>query len=621
MKSPSYNEKSIKILSTMQSLQKKMGMYLGSDSSDALFQILKEVVDNAVDEFLQGRGNHIKIDITKDTVITVLDNANGIPVSIIKEPESGRKINSLTAVFTRLHAGGKFDSKAYAKGSKGTHGIGVTATNAVSKFLSVWTVYKGTCWHQSFNLGEPKADVKKGTMPKFKGKAAKVGTLVQFQPEFSLFKKNSKLDIKKVQEYLELLSYIHSGLTIDLFTEGKHTVYKQKDGLKALLELHMKQKEVEPFGKVLTFHRDGVDIALQWSDYTDENVMSYVNGSFTRDGGTHVRGLLEALNKSLEPFRGKKAFAPQDLRSGLMVVLNVSVVEPKFSSQTKEKLTSEGTVKQVFEIAKPQFDAFFKGNKSFVQQLLKRAESMQKLREQFTANKKAASTLKSAKGKFALSSKLAACESKQYDKCELYIVEGDSAGGTAKQARDRNFQAVLPLRGKPLNAYGPSSAKLMQNKEVLDLLRAIGYEGDAKASKLKFGKIIILADADVDGKHITVLVMSILQRILPEVFKQGMVYTVDSPLYIARLKSGLVGANTLEQIKTAMGKEKGRITRLKGWGEAKPEELEQLAFNVAKRRLIKVTPLVSNGELAEYVNTVGESPATKRKLLGIETQA
>jgi DNA gyrase/topoisomerase IV subunit B len=614
-----YTAKDVQVLEALDGVRARPTMYIGSVDGDGLFQMLKEIADNGADEALAGRNDYVGVHVADDgATVTVWDKGGGVPVE--KHPKTGK--STVIEIFTKLHAGGKFGGKAYDQGSKGVHGVGASVTNALSESFMVWTCRNSQWYNVRFAKGKLKGDLTKCKAPRLpNGDKAKRGTIITYKPDASCFKAKVKLDTKKVNDYLELQSYLHAGVTFALQAGKLNNTYKHEKGLAALLDREVARLNVEVISRDPFIVRDGaVDVALRWTEHDEEYLTSYVNGSLTRDGGTHTRGLYDAMNDALKPYKGKRDYTPADIRCGLIGVLNAGMKEPEFSSQTKEKLIKESATRQVYDVVKPAFDAFFKKNKSLVANIIKRAEELKKLRSEFTANKKAAARIKSTKERALLPAKLSTSTTRDPKKRELFLVEGDSAGGTAKLARDANYQEILKLRGKVLNAYGPSGGKIFDNKEVLDILRAIGYEANSKVptSKLRVGKIILLADPDVDGKHITVLLLSLFQRLMPRLFTEGRIYAVDSLLFNAyhggKRYFGKSVDDVMHQLPKGTKLREG-VQRIKGWGEVSPNVLEAVAFG-PERRLIKVKP-IEGDKLRKFVGIVGENAAAKRELLGV----
>ncbi len=610
-----YSAADVQILGPIEGMRKRPSQYLGDNSSGAVTHMIFEPVDNGIDEFNADRNDYVSISV-QGNVVTVVDHGGGIPVE--KHAKTGKSV--FEEVFMNVHAGGKFGSDAYGKGSIGTHGIGMTVVNALSAQLQVWTIRKNQCYAIIMQKGKMVRGIHKAACP-IKGMTR--GTVVRFTPDFSCFEKGAAFDVEKLKARLSLSGYLNSGCRILLNVNGETTDYTQTGGIVALLEKEIVQAEAEAIIRApVVVDSNGIHMALTWVNSGDEWVTSYVNSAHTRDGGVHVAGLNSALLDALKPYKGTRVYSASDLRSGMFCIVNVNVKEPLFTSQTKEELRGSqlSDVKaDVYAALKPALDEFFAKNKSIAAEIVKRAEATAKLNERFIADKKALKDISSKSGVAGTLSKLAAARTKDKEKIELFLVEGDSAGGTAKEARDREFQSVLPLRGKMLNSF--KSKTFMMNSVVQDVLRCVGGldgEGREDPRTRRVGKVILLADPDVDGKHITLLLLSLFQRVLPSMFAEGRIYTVDSQLFNCFYKGqryfGDSPAAVLDQLKG--GKPKDGVQRIKGWGEVKKDVLGPAAFDVKTRKLIRVAPLRPD-EMTQFVSLVGEGAGERRKLLGV----
>lgn len=618
----SYSEKDVTIYKGLDGIRAKPGMYIGDPSSyHGPNQCVKEVTDNVFDENLAGRNNFLGVAFKKNGEVVIWDHGGGVPVG--KHKTTGK--STLIEVFGSLHAGAKMNAKdsAYAA-STGTHGVGSKATNALSEYFIVTTCREGKWWSVAFKKGKLSQDLKKVKPPKTpNGKTAKRGTVVQFKLDFACFAANAAINIKKIVGSLEIASFLYPGIKIVVVNEfdGTTKTFYQPDGYKELLGIQSKKLGAEMFGKPFIMSSKNLNVVVQWSDYKEEAIKSYVNGSPTVEHGTHVKGFFSAINEALKPYRGKKAkFTPEDLRSGLLGVLNYKMAAPMFDSQTKEKLKTTEAEEDVKKQTLTALVAYFKGNKTFARELCSRAAEFNKLGAQFAASKKLASKLTSNKSRAMLPAKLATSTTKDPKKRELFVVEGDSAGGTAKKARDSYFQEILPLRGKIINAYGPSGARAFENNEVIALLQAIGYSPKNKHPEkhLRVGKIFIMADADPDGHHIALLVLSILYRVLPPLFVDKMVYMVNTPLFMASHRDKQFIGNTRKEVLDQAGsKAKGVIvTRFKGLGEISPDSgvLQAIAFN-PKTRDVTLVDALAKSERPQFVALAGESPQQRKRLL------
>lgn len=612
-----YTAADVQILGPIEGIRKRPSQYLGDNGSGAITHMIYEPVDNAIDEFNAKRNTFVGILInTKTRTVTVTDHGGGIPVE--KHPKTGKSV--FEEVFMNVHAGGKFGSDAYKDGSIGTHGIGMTAVNALSANLQIWTCRKNAWFAIQMQKGKLIKGVHKAAPPLKQAN----GTIVQFTPDFSCFEKGANFDVEKLRNRLTLLGYLNPGCKIILNVDGESTDYTQTGGMVALLEREVVQAEAETIIRApVVVNANGISMALTWVNNGDEWVTSYVNSAQTLNGGVHVKGLNSALSDALKPFKGTKNYSVSDLRAGMFCVINVNVKEPLFTSQTKEELRGSALAdveKGVYENLKPALDSFFASNKSIAAEIVKRAEAMSKLREKFAVDKKALKEINGSGGKSKTAAKLAWVSTKDKEKIELFLVEGDSAGGTAKESRDREFQAVLPLRGKMLNSY--KNANFMMNPVIQDILRSVGgldNEGNENAKLRNVGKVILLADPDVDGKHITLLLLSLFQRVMPSLFKEGRIYAVDSELYNCYYQNKRYFGPTVERVLAQLpqgAKPKDGVQRIKGWGEVQKDTLAPAAFDLGTRKLIRVAPLKED-EIVHFSSLVGEGSGERRKLIGV----
>lgn len=627
MKQVKYDESSIQVLGTIKGIQKRPGVYIGSAGSDGLLHLANEVYTNSIDEFLANRNDWVGVEI-EGTTVSVADNGPGIPVGDVKDQETGKTVSSLTAIMTKAHAGGKLDSKAYGGTSGGLNGIGLTAVNALSKEVEVYSFRSGVWNKQTFALGDPTSKVTKCKPPTFNGKKLKKGTLVRYTPEEKFFEKDARLSISQLKERLNQASYINGGIKIDLKTPKNFYSFYQKEGLKSLVVKMAEENSVDIIGKPLHFNVTGlkdsdtknINCAICWTKSTEPTINSYVNSIRTIDGGTHVTGMYNALTNAFKPYRGKRSkFKLEDLLAGIIIAVNVSVDQPEYTSQTKDKLSKTKITKEVQEVASKQFEDLFAKNKSLIKEIVKKANEMFKLREEFDKNKKALAGLSSTKARLKLPEKLSDCSSKDRAKCEIFFCEGESAAGSAILARNSEFQAVLELKGKILNAYTAKPDKLLVNKEIQDILVSIGYSDDPK-KPLRYGKIILLMDADEDGKHIQVLASSTLKRMIPRAFSNNMVHTIEAALYNAQIGDKVYYADSINDLREKIGNKKVPLNRVKGWGGIEKKKLEEIAFDPKTRKLTCVTD-IEGKEQQDYIKLVGNDPLYRKKMLGISVTA
>jgi DNA gyrase subunit B len=627
----SYDESSIKHFEGLDGVRRKPGMYLGERGDAMVFQGVKELVDNVVDEYFAGRNKSLFVSAdTKKNIYLVADAAQGIPVG--KHPEA--KISTLTLIFTKLHAGGKFDDKAY-KFSGGTHGVGAAATNAVAKTFKVWT-YRDRAWHhQAFTKGKPNAAVRKSVPPmsvwKQLGKKLAKGTLVWFEPDPEVVNANSKqvarLPVPRTTEWLRDVSDLNKGLQITLRVNGRTKKFVNEVGISKLLEDHNKKFSLDAVGKPFIMNHELMDIAVQWTSYPEQDgIKSFVSSSRTRDGGTHLDGLYGAITKVLTAHKLKTdKFTPKDLRFGLVGYINVRLSGADFSGQTKDRLVSD-VAKQVEKEALAGLTEFFDKNKPLARRIIKRACETKKSQEQFKKVLAALSKVKKgAKGAMLPGVLTVAKDCKPEDR-ELYIVEGGSAEGTAVDARDVDFQEILPLKGKPPNALRTAPDRLLANEPVQNILISLGV--DVKSLKpgslrvnvdsLRVRRIMLLSDADPDGRHINVLLLTLFWRLMPDMFHQGRIFVVDAPLFFGFWKNKhYYGASFEECYSQMKGAPKSAVTRAKGWGEINSEPLEMVAFAPKTRTAIQIDAPSDSDATQWFEAIVGEGTEARKQLLGL----
>lgn len=625
-KGNNYNEDSIQHHKGLAGVRAKPSMYLGERGNPMVLKCIKELVDNALDEFLAGRNKEIEVWAdNKSTTYIIADKAQGIPVGIHKKAG----ISTLTLIFTELHAGGKFTEGSYSA-AVGTHGVGSSAVNAVSKSFEVWTFREQQWWHQAFSKGKPLFEIKKAKPPQdvlqnLRSKSG-YGTIIRIVPDQTIVsndkgKTTAVLDVKLALPWLRNLALLNKNLKVTFTSNNKTRVYLNTVGLIKLLKTRIAKEQLEVMGRPLVFESDKLAFAVQWTSYTeDDGVQSFVSCSPTRDGGSHIDEFFSALIRALTPYKGQRdKFTPRDIRNGLIGVLNWNMNSPEFSSQVKDRLTSN-LGKSLYNVALDFFTKFFGANKALARRIIRRANEAKKAKEEFKKMMDGISKINQSKRGLMLPNILASarrCTSKER---ELYVVEGESAAGSAKKARNSNYQEVLRLQGKPTNGIRKPLAQLLKSKPVLNILAALGYDHKREHphEHLRVQKLFCLADADPDGWHINALILTIIYRMMPELFDEGRVYICNAPLYSSFYKGKRYFGSTFEECYSQMpaGAPKDIVSRAKGWGELSPEALEVIAFHPDTRNLIQIRPSKNKG-LDYYLRIMGSDTTARKTLLGL----
>lgn len=589
-----YDVDKIKVLADMEAVRQRPGMYIGSTGPDGLLQMIYEVVDNAVDEALAGFCTEIDVIIHEDKRVTVRDNGRGIPVGI--HPEAG--INTVELVLTTLHAGAKFGEGGY-KVSGGLHGVGVSAVNALSEHLVVEVRWRdGKIYRQEFSRG------KKLTELTVVGETTETGTTVTFLPDREIFGEIN-YNFSKLTHRLQELAYLVAGLTIRLDNRitGVKRVFHAKGGIAAFVkELAVGKEPLHPEPIYLAEDRGemAVEIAMLFTDAVEEEVFTFANCINTREGGTHLTGFRSALTKVINDYAREKRILRQDeeaipgeaIREGLVAIVAMKLIRPEFEGQTKAKLGNPEARTFVEEVVREQLSAYFAKNPAVARAIIENALTAHRAR---LAAARARKLVRRKGALFAggLPGKLADCTSEDPTKAELFIVEGDSAGGSAKQGRDRTFQAILPLRGKVLNVEKAHLRKLLENEELRAIITALGtgIREEFDISKLRYHKIIIMADADVDGAHIRTLLLTFFFRNLRPLIENGHLYIAKAPLYLVQKGTTRKYLYSEEELRDFLAQNDGQWTvrRFKGLGEMNPEELWETTMNPETRILRKVT--------------------------------
>jgi DNA gyrase subunit B len=592
-----YTAKDITVLEGLEPVRKRPGMYIGGVGTAGLHHLVWEVIDNAVDEAMNGYASNINVALHKDgSSITVTDDGRGIPVD--KHPTT--KKSALEVIFTMLHAGGKFEQGNY-KTAGGLHGVGASVVNALSSELRATVKRDGASWEMVFKRGKPTGPLKKA------GPARGTGTTVYFHPDSTIFPK-VEFDAATIRERLEVISYIHKGVKVTFENEVDDTkeVFHHEEGLSDFLKKIVAARGAKPVHDVafLVERESGprLDLVLQWTEATDEHIRSYVNGIPTGSGGTHDNGLRAGLGKAVRNYIETHNLSPkgvtlttEDIREGLTGVLSLFIEEPQFQGQTKDRLNNPEVLSAVDSAVRPALEHWLNHNRTIAEAIVARIVLAARAREASRAAQAEVTRKTATTGRLNLPGKLSDCASANREDSELFVVEGDSAGGSAKQGRDRGKQAILPLRGKVMNTEGMTLAKVLENKELADLVTALGC-GMGKSfdiARLRYGKVIILADADSDGHHIATLLLTFIYRHLPQLIANGRVYLAQPPLY--RIDIGketfwaLDDAHRDRLLKQhTNGRGSPEITRFKGLGEMMPKVLWETTLSPKTRRLLRV---------------------------------
>ena len=602
-KQETYDASSISVLEGLEAVRKRPGMYIGSVSRKGLNHLIYEIVDNSVDEHLAGVCDTIRVTLEADGSCTVEDNGRGIPVGMHKKGVSAARV-----VFSTLHAGGKFDNAAY-KTSGGLHGVGSSVVNALSTYMDVEISRDGYVHHDRYERGVPTVELVNGLLPTI-GKTKKTGTKINFLPDPEIFEK-TRFKEDEVKSRLHETAYLNPDLTIIYEDrrgeEVEHIEYHEPDGIIGFVK-EMNQNN-ECLHDVIYYKGESegisVEVAFQYTTEFHENVLGFCNNIYNAEGGTHLTGfkttftqVINSYARELGILKEKDAnFTGTDVRNGMTAVISVKHPDPRFEGQTKTKLDNQDAARATGKVTNDEIQMYFDRNLDTLKAIISCAEKAAKIRK--TEEKAKTNLLTKQKFSFDSNGKLANCESRDASKCEIFIVEGDSAGGSAKTARNRMFQAILPIRGKILNVEKASIDKVLANAEIKTMIYAFGcgfsegYGNDFDISKLRYDKIIIMADADVDGAHISTLLLTLFYRFMPELIYEGHVYIAMPPLYKAMPKKGeeeyLYDDKALEKYrKTHDGP--FTLQRYKGLGEMDAEQLWETTLN-PETRLLKLVEI------------------------------
>ncbi|MCC8141770.1 MAG: DNA gyrase subunit B [Lachnospiraceae bacterium] len=600
-KQVAYDEESISVLEGLEAVRKRPGMYIGSVSRKGLNHLVYEIVDNAVDEHLADACDHIRVTLEADGSCTVEDNGRGIPVGMHEKGMPAARL-----VFSTLHAGGKFDDSVY-KTSGGLHGVGSSVVNALSEYLDVEVSRDGVISHDRYAKGIPTEELVDGLLPVI-GKTRKTGTKVNFLPDPTIFEKTA-FSGEEIKSRLHETAYLNPGLTIDFEDlrgeEPERITFHEEEGIVGYVKDLDKNSEVlhDPIyfqGNCQGIH---VEVAFQYTGEFHENILGFCNNIYNAEGGAHITGFKTALTTVMNQYarqlgilKDKDAnFTGADVRNGMTAVISIKHPSPRFEGQTKTKLDNQDAAKVTSKVVSEEIQLYFDKNLETLKTVLSCAEKAAKIRK--TEEKAKTNMLTKQKFSFDSNGKLANCESRDASRCEIFIVEGDSAGGSAKTARNRMYQAILPIRGKILNVEKASIDKILANAEIKTMINAFGcgfsegYGNDFDISKLRYDKIVIMADADVDGAHIATLLLTLFYRFMPELIFEGHVYIAMPPLYKAIPNKGeeeyLYDDEALESYQRT---HKGAFTlqRYKGLGEMDAEQLWETTLDPERRVLKQV---------------------------------
>jgi DNA gyrase subunit B/topoisomerase-4 subunit B len=598
MASPNYTAKDITVLEGLEPVRKRPGMYIGGVGSAGLHHLVWEILDNSVDEAMNGYASTITVRLHDDgSSVTIEDDGRGIPID--RHPAT--KKSALEVIFTMLHAGGKFETGNY-KTAGGLHGVGASVVNALSKELVATVKRDGALWEMRFRQGKALGPLKK------LGSARGTGTTIYFHPDAAIFPK-IEFDPEVIKQRLEVVSYLHKGVKVVFEDDAskQKLVFEHSEGIVDYLKHIVAERGAKPVHDtpfiLIKDEALRLDLALQWTEATDEHIRSYVNGIPTGSGGTHENGLRAGIGKAVRNFIETHNLSPkgvtiiaEDIREGITGVLSAFIQEPQFQGQTKDRLNNPEMLSTVDGVVRPALEHWLNHNISVAEAIVARIILAARAREASRAAQAEVSRKSATSGRLNLPGKLSDCTNPTSEGSELFIVEGDSAGGSAKQGRDRARQAILPLRGKVLNTESASLAKVLENKELSDLVTALGcgLGKNFELSKLRYGKIVILADADSDGNHIATLLLTFIYRHLPQLMASGKVFLAQPPLYRIDIGKDTYWAlddaqrDAILKQHSKNGRGTPEITRFKGLGEMMPKVLWETTLNPRTRRLLRV---------------------------------
>ena len=613
-----YTPDSIKVLEGLEAVRTRPGMYIGSVSTRGLNHLIYEIVDNSVDEHLAGYCSTIKVILEEDGSCTVEDDGRGIPIGMHEKGVSAERV-----VFTTLHAGGKFDNQAY-KTSGGLHGVGSSVVNALSERMTVSVGSGGFLYEDQYERGNPVTELEDGLLP-VKGKTKWTGTRINFLPDPEIFEK-TRFREEDIKSRMHETAYLNPELTI-LYTDKRKTPneeleFHEPDGIIGFIRALNKSKDAVTniiYYKGISDHIT-VEAAFQFVNEFHENVLGFCNNIYNAEGGTHLTGfktvftqVINSYARQLNILKEKDTnFTGADIRNGMTAVISIKHPDPRFEGQTKTKLDNQDAAKAVAQVTSDEIVRYFDRNLDTLKTVIGCAEKAAKIRK--TEEKTRVNMLVKQKFSFDSNGKLANCTSKDASKCEIFIVEGDSAGGSAKMARDRMFQAILPIRGKILNVEKASIDKILANAEIKTMINAFGcgfsegYGNDFDITKLRYDKIVIMADADVDGAHISTLLLTLFYRFMPELIYEGHVYVAMPPLYkVIPKRGGGEGEYLYDDFALAKYRKKHKndftLQRYKGLGEMDPEQLWETTLDPARRYMkqVQIEDAIHASEITELL--------------------
>ena len=620
-KSEKYDEGDIQVLEGLEPVRKRPGMYIGSTDVRGLHHLVQEIVDNSIDEALAGYCNHIKVIINKDGSCTVIDNGRGIPCGIHKT--EGK--SAVEVVLTKLHAGGKFGGEGY-KISGGLHGVGLSCVNALSEWLEVIVEQSGKIHKQLYKRGIPQEPLK------VVGDTAQTGTTVTFMPDSEIFE-TLHFDYEELKSRFREIAFLNKGLTISLEDrrgdEPVGETYRYDGGIVEFVDYLNKTKETlfpEPVYVDVVNKTNEVEIAFQFNNGYNEFINSYANNINTEEGGTHLLGFKNALTKIINDY-GKKnrilkdteKLSGDDVREGITAIVSVKLTEPQFEGQTKTKLGNSEMKKIVEDAMEEKFGSYLEENPTVARDLILKSITAKRARDA-ARNARDLTRRKGILESTTLPGKLADCTNKDRASSEIYLVEGDSAGGTAKQGRDRKFQAILPLRGKIINVEKATLHKVLESQIIKDMITAFGcgISSEFNEEKLRYNKIIIMTDADVDGSHIRILLLTFFFRFMQPLIEHGHVYIAQPPLYKIVNGKQVYYAYSDEELDAKLeeiGRPKVEIQRYKGLGEMNADQLWETTMNPENRILLKVTMEDAFEADETFSKLMGEDVELRRKFI------